>query len=195
MVPGYPLYIEDISYWIPDIEELQYAMATGLGVNVDSRLKSRVKKIANEYSESIPESLRTPTRSRYEYDSNFKTYDDDKTSSYSTYKEDTASSYSNSEETQTPTYDDDNISKTSTYSEDTPQTYEDTSSYGEDTTSYYTEYTNDTPANYSTYEDENYTPSRPTDSDYAPAVENIKIPAYDDYYDVPTRGGDSYKER
>ena len=66
MVPGYPLYIDEISYWIPDVAELQYAMATGLGVNVDSRIKSRVKRIAEEYNASIPESITVTRPQTYE---------------------------------------------------------------------------------------------------------------------------------
>ncbi len=54
MVPGYPLYIDEISYWIPYVDELQYAMAQLLDVSVDNRMKSRVEKVANEYNESIP---------------------------------------------------------------------------------------------------------------------------------------------
>ena len=34
MVPGYPLYIEDISYWIPDVEELRISVADALGIAV-----------------------------------------------------------------------------------------------------------------------------------------------------------------
>ena len=181
MVPGYPLYIEDISYWIPDIEELQYAMATGLGVNVDSRLKSRVKRIADEYNESIPESAKNSSRSRYEYDTNVK-YNDN----YGTYKKTTYDDY------KTPTYEDKYTSKTddtSSYSNDTAT---DNSTSAEDTNPY--SYGEDTTPKYQ--EEDYYRPSRPTDSEYAPEVENIKIPSYDDYYDdTPTRGGDTYKER
>ncbi len=54
MVPGYPLYIDGISYWIPDVEELRFAMAAGLGVDVDSDMRKRVEKDASEYHESIP---------------------------------------------------------------------------------------------------------------------------------------------
>ena len=54
MVPGYPLYIDGISYWIPDVEELRFAMAAGLGVDVDSDMRQRVKKDASDYHESIP---------------------------------------------------------------------------------------------------------------------------------------------
>ncbi len=215
MVPGYPLYIEDISYWIPDIEELQYAMATGLGVNVDSRLKSRVKKIANEYSESIPSNVRNSyrpndeenisPRSTYSNEnnsgrndekiSNHSTYNEDTNSSRSTYNEDTNSSYS--------TYNEDLNSSRSTYNEDTNSNY---STYNEDTNSNYSTYDEDTNSNpptydedansrYSTYDEEVYTPSRPTYAEYSPPVENIRIPDYDYYDDVPTRDGDTYKER
>ena len=55
MVPGYPLYIDDISYWIPDVEEIRFAMAEGLGVSVDSNLRSRVERDAGEYNSSIPD--------------------------------------------------------------------------------------------------------------------------------------------
>ena len=56
MVPGYPLYIDGISYWMPDVEELRYAVAAGLGVSVDSSIKRRAEKTASEYNESIPQS-------------------------------------------------------------------------------------------------------------------------------------------
>ena len=54
MVPGYPLYIDGISYWMPDVEEVRFAVATGLGVSVDSDIKQRAQKTASEYNESIP---------------------------------------------------------------------------------------------------------------------------------------------
>ena len=55
MVPGYPLYIDGISYWMPDVEELRFAVAAGLGVDVDSSIKQRAEKTANEYNKSIPQ--------------------------------------------------------------------------------------------------------------------------------------------
>lgn len=55
MVPGYPVYIDDISYWIPDVEEIRYAMAVGLGIAFDSNLRSRAERDAGEYSSSIPD--------------------------------------------------------------------------------------------------------------------------------------------
>ncbi len=56
MVPGYPLYIDEISYWIPYVDEIRYAMAEGLGVSVDSNMRRRFERDAHEYSDSIPDS-------------------------------------------------------------------------------------------------------------------------------------------
>ena len=54
MVPGYPLYIEDISYWIPDVELLRISVADALGISVDPYLRERFERDAREYRESIP---------------------------------------------------------------------------------------------------------------------------------------------
>ncbi len=56
MVPGYPLYIDEISYWIPNVQELRFMMAEGLGVSMNSDLKKRAEKDDNEYKESLPSS-------------------------------------------------------------------------------------------------------------------------------------------
>lgn len=58
MVPGRPLYIDGISYWVPDVEELRFAVASGLGVSVDSTLRKRNEKVAGEYMDSIPDDAR-----------------------------------------------------------------------------------------------------------------------------------------
>ena len=55
MVPGYPLYIDDISYWIPDVEELRISVADALGISVDPYLRERFERDAREYRDSIPE--------------------------------------------------------------------------------------------------------------------------------------------
>lgn len=80
MVPGYPLYIDGISYWIPDVEELRFAVAAGLGVSVDSDMKKRVQQAASEYHDSIPstageipedaETIGRPVRNSRNSDSN-----------------------------------------------------------------------------------------------------------------------------
>ena len=55
MVPGYPLYIDDISYWIPDVELLRISVADALGISVDPYLRERFERDAREYRDSIPE--------------------------------------------------------------------------------------------------------------------------------------------
>ena len=203
MVPGYPLYIEDISYWIPDIEELQYAMATGLGVNVDSRLKSRVRKIADEYSESIPEHLRNyrgesydteinSRRSSYDTEINSRrsSYDTETNSNRSNYDTETnsrRSSYDTEINSRRSDYDTKNNSSRSDYDTESDSSYNNETNYESESNSSRSNYYD---------EEEYYTPTRPTYETYSPAVENITIPEYDDYYDeVPTRGGDNSKER
>ncbi|MBQ1336653.1 MAG: LCP family protein [Selenomonadaceae bacterium] len=54
MVPGRPLYIEGISYWIPDIAKMRSIVAETLGVTVSSDLRSRFERTAQEYEASIP---------------------------------------------------------------------------------------------------------------------------------------------
>ena len=55
MVPGYPLYIDEISYWIPDVEEIRYTMAVGLDVVFDERMRQRAERDAIDYKDSIPD--------------------------------------------------------------------------------------------------------------------------------------------
>ena len=55
MVPGYPLYIDDISYWIPDVELLRISVADALDIHVDPRLRERFERDAREYRDSIPD--------------------------------------------------------------------------------------------------------------------------------------------
>lgn len=192
MVPGYPLYIEDVSYWIPDIEELQYAMATGLGVNVDSRLKSRVKRIANEYSESIPESVRNSYRPNdVENISSRSNYDDDKNPRHSDYyDEEKTSNYYDDKKTSDNYEDDTHSSSKNDY--DYEPSYR--SDYDSEKNS--NSYENDTPSRSDYYDDEIYKPTRPTYEDYSPSVENIKIPDDDYYYeDTPSRDDEDLKYR
>ena len=58
MVPGYPLYIDDVSYWIPDVELLRLSVADALGISVDPHLRERFERAAREYNDSIPEGAR-----------------------------------------------------------------------------------------------------------------------------------------
>ena len=54
MVPGKPLYIDGVSYWIPDVEMLRLSIADALGIHVDPALRERFERAANEYKDSIP---------------------------------------------------------------------------------------------------------------------------------------------
>ncbi len=56
MVPGRPLYIDGISYWIPDISEMRFIIAEGLGIQVSSSMRSNFERAAREYENSIPSS-------------------------------------------------------------------------------------------------------------------------------------------
>ena len=54
MVPGYPIYIEDVSYWIPDVELMSLSVAQALGIRIDARFEARFRRQAREYEESLP---------------------------------------------------------------------------------------------------------------------------------------------
>ena len=54
MVPGRPLYIEGISYWIPDITKLRQTLADTLDISMSSSMRSAMEKQSREYESSIP---------------------------------------------------------------------------------------------------------------------------------------------
>ncbi len=54
MVPGRPLYIEGVSYWIPDVNKLRIALADTLGVTLSRTMMNNLEREAREYEESIP---------------------------------------------------------------------------------------------------------------------------------------------
>lgn len=58
VVPGYPLYIDDISYWIPDVEEMRLSVVDALGIKVDPKIRERFERDAREYRDSIPSGAR-----------------------------------------------------------------------------------------------------------------------------------------
>ena len=55
MVPGHPMYIDDVSYWIPDVEMVRLSVADTLGIEVDPYLRERMRDAASEYQSSIPD--------------------------------------------------------------------------------------------------------------------------------------------
>ena len=56
MVPGKPLYIEGISYWIPDLNKLRMTVADTLGVSLSGKYKTKMEADIREYENSIPAS-------------------------------------------------------------------------------------------------------------------------------------------
>ena len=54
MVPGKPLYIEGISYWIPDLNKLRLTVADPLGVSLSGKYKTKMEADIREYENSIP---------------------------------------------------------------------------------------------------------------------------------------------
>ncbi len=197
MVPGYPLYIDNISYWIPYVDELQYSMARLLDVSVDSKIKRRAENLASEYNDSIPAGARAVPDTVEPLDDDYDprlTYENAHHPSYDetpSYEE----NYSEPSYDDTPSYEenysepsyDDTPSREENYSE---PSYDDTSSYEENYSEPSYDDTSSYEENYSepSYE-ENYS------DDYA-EPQNDDSPGeygyYDEvpgeyYYDAPAR--------
>ncbi len=58
MVPGKPAYIDDVSYWIPDIAALRKYITQVLGVTVDERYTAATQLMESEYKQSIPKEMK-----------------------------------------------------------------------------------------------------------------------------------------
>ena len=54
MVPGRPMYIDGVSYWIPKISELRTALVDTLGITMNDSMRSRIERAEAEYESSIP---------------------------------------------------------------------------------------------------------------------------------------------
>ena len=54
MVPGRPLYIDGISYWIPDLKQLRSTVADTLDITMSAKVRHRLEQDAREYENSIP---------------------------------------------------------------------------------------------------------------------------------------------
>lgn len=55
MVEGRPLYIDEISYWIPDIKRTRTSLAKMLGITMSQRARSEMEREDAEYESSIPD--------------------------------------------------------------------------------------------------------------------------------------------
>lgn len=58
MVPGKPAYINDVSYWLPDISELRAYVAASQGMTADDKYFAEVKITASQYERSIPKEMK-----------------------------------------------------------------------------------------------------------------------------------------
>ena len=54
MVSGRPLYIDEISYWIPDVYDAREDMAEMLGITISENAKAEMNRDASAYRASIP---------------------------------------------------------------------------------------------------------------------------------------------
>lgn len=57
-VPGKPAYISDISYWLPDINELRNYVALSQGMTADEKFVSSARSTASQYERSIPKEMK-----------------------------------------------------------------------------------------------------------------------------------------
>ena len=206
MVPGYPLYIDEISYWIPYVDEIRYTMAEGLGVSVDSNMRRRVERDAHEYSDSIPDNAveipegaesigsarrRSSFDSRESYDSresspsdSRRTYDERS----DRYSEDSRQSYGSSERR--------SLERNSDYDDRRESSSSDTYRRGED---YPADYRRSDDSTSRRYDERSYSENR-TDYDSRVYDDRLTSDSYrrdtttDDPFDTPSRS-DSYKTR
>lgn len=58
MVPGKPAYIDEISYWLPDVMALRRHVAQTLGVTLDEKYVASTKREVSEYETSIPKEMK-----------------------------------------------------------------------------------------------------------------------------------------
>ncbi|MBQ6758134.1 MAG: hypothetical protein IJP42_03500, partial [Selenomonadaceae bacterium] len=136
MVPGYPLYIDEISYWIPDVELLRISVADALGIHVDPYLRERFERDAREYRDSIPSGARdipdgednigSPVRERQRYNSGSRRGVDERTTIRESRLDDDRRNDRTSEDerinpTERRTYDDERTSSTERRTYDEPQ--------------------------------------------------------------------------
>lgn len=56
MVPGTPVYIDDISYWLPDISAMRKQVAQMQGLTMDDKYTEAVESLTSEYANSIAKS-------------------------------------------------------------------------------------------------------------------------------------------
>ncbi len=58
MVPGQPAYIDDVSYWIPDITDLRALLASELGSNLTVEASDKAQADEDAYMDDLPKGLK-----------------------------------------------------------------------------------------------------------------------------------------
>jgi LCP family protein required for cell wall assembly len=58
-VSGIPIWIQDVSYWLPDIKELRAKVAQIQGITVDENYRQATELLAIEYQQSVPREIKT----------------------------------------------------------------------------------------------------------------------------------------
>ena len=182
MVPGYPLYIEEISYWIPDVELLRISVADALGIHVDPYLRERFERDAREYKDSIPsgakdipigeDNIGSPVRESRRRSNERRTVDERSTLRESRIVDERLSG------TESRSYDDERFSSTES------RNYDDERFSGTESRTYDDERTNRTDSR--TYDNErtNRTDSRTYEE---PKIERRTLPKVDETFTEPTR--------
>ena len=175
MVPGYPLYIDEISYWIPDVEELRISVADALGINIDPYLRERFERDAREYRNSIPSGARdipdgedyigSPVRERQRYSSNERRSLEERSTLRESRLDDDRSYDDWTNSTDRRTYDDERTNSTDR------RTYDDERTNSTDRRTYDDERTNSTDRR--TYDE--------------PQIERRTVPEVDERFNEPTR--------
>lgn len=83
MLPGTPIYINDISYWLPDIKKLRLQIDTLLGLEETSARQADTEKLVDEYKKSLPAGIKyldTKDETVYESNKSEQNKQDEKTS-------------------------------------------------------------------------------------------------------------------
>lgn len=55
MVPGKPVYISGVSYWVPDIKKTRQILADTMGINMNNAMANSIHEDDAEYRDSIPD--------------------------------------------------------------------------------------------------------------------------------------------
>ena len=58
MLPGRPLYIDEVSYWVPDLTETRTRLASTLGITMSQKARAEMEREQREYEASFPSTAR-----------------------------------------------------------------------------------------------------------------------------------------